>query len=387
MGNAALGAVFALVLLLMAAQYASQGRVWALDAATGAVVCALALGRARRRGLAAALGLAVAAAAAVTARLAGLPGEPGAAAVLGLLVLGGSAVRTLPWRPAAALAGSGLALMTAGLLAAQPPATPFRVGIEVWALALAAGLGLRLLDHRRRAAAEAARRDERLALARELHDLVAHHITGVVVQAQAARIVARKRPEQLDDTLAGIETAGADALSAMRRVVGLLRAVDDTPGTAPAAPGPAELAELVRRFDGHGPEVRLQLPDRDAAEPWPPEVATTVHRIVQESLTNVARHAAHARTAEVAVAHAPGTLTVTVTDDAAPAPSRHRRPAGFGLLGMRERVEALGGALSAGPGPAGGWTVRAELPVPADGRTARTGLPAPEGTASEGAAR
>ncbi|MFD8596087.1 sensor histidine kinase [Kitasatospora sp. NPDC059646] len=363
-GNAVLGAGFALVLLVMAAQYAAQGRVWALDAATGAVVCALAVGRGRSRGGAAALGLAVAGVAALVAREAGLPGEPGAAAVLGLLVLGGSAVRVLPWRPAAAIAAAGLALMTTGLLAGQAPATPFRVGIEVWTLALAAGLGLRLLDHRRRSAAEAARRDERLALARELHDLVAHHITGVVVQAQAARIVARKRPEQLDGTLAGIEAAGADALSAMRRVVGLLRAADDTPGTAPAAPGAAELTDLVRRFDGHGPTVRLRLPDRDTA-PWPPEVATTVHRIVQESLTNIARHAAHARTAEVSVVHPPGTLTVTVADDAPPpGHTRHLRPVGFGLLGMRERVEALGGTFTAGPGPSGGWTVRAELPVP-----------------------
>ncbi|MFG2694757.1 sensor histidine kinase [Kitasatospora sp. NPDC048407] len=362
-GNAVLGAGFALVLLVMAAQYAAQGRVWALDAATGAVVCALALGRERHRGAAAALGLAVAGAAALIAREAGLPGEPGAAAVLGLLVLGGSAVRTLPWRPAAALGAAGLALMTAGLLAAPAPATSFRIGIEVWALALAAGLGLRLLDHRRRAAAESVRRDERLALARELHDLVAHHITGVVVQTQAARIVARKRPEQLDETLAGIETAGADALSAMRRVVGLLRAADDTPGTAPTTPGTAELAALVRRFDDHGPAVQLHLPDQNAT-PWPPEVATTVHRIVQESLTNVARHAAHARTAQVTVAHPPGALTVTVTDDAPPAHTRHLRPVGFGLLGMRERVEALGGTFTAGPAPTGGWTVHAELPVP-----------------------
>ncbi|MFF0389408.1 sensor histidine kinase [Kitasatospora sp. NPDC004615] len=362
-GNAVLGAGFALVLLVMAAQYAAQGRVWALDAATGAVVCALALGRERHRGAAAALGLAVAGAAALIAREAGLPGEPGAAAVLGLLVLGGSAVRTLPWRPAAALGAAGLALMTAGLLAAPAPATSFRIGIEVWALALAAGLGLRLLDHRRRAAAESVRRDERLALARELHDLVAHHITGVVVQTQAARIVARKRPEQLDETLAGIETAGADALFAMRRVVGLLRAADDTPGTAPTTPGTAELAALVRRFDDHGPTVQLHLPDQNAT-PWPPEVATTVHRIVQESLTNVARHAAHARTAQVTVAHPPGTLTVTVTDDAPPGHTRHLRPVGFGLLGMRERVEALGGTFTAGPALTGGWTVHAELPVP-----------------------
>ncbi|MDT0450572.1 sensor histidine kinase [Streptomyces hesseae] len=363
--NAALGTVFALVLAVMAAQYAAQGRVWALDTAVGATVCLIALGRERHRGWAAALGLAVAGAAAVTARIAHLPGEPGAAAVLGLLVLGGSAVRALAWRQASAVAVAGLALMAAGLLTVEAPSTPFRVGIEVWILALGAGLGLRALDHRRRAAAEAVRQEERIALARELHDVVAHHITGIVVQAQAARIVARRQPESLDATLAGIEEAGGEALSAMRRVVGLLRDTDDVATTAPTAPGPEQLAELIGRFDGHGPEVSLRLPPDPT--PWPPEVATTVHRIVQEALTNIARHAAHARSAIVDIAHGPEGVTVTITDDASPGHTRHKHHGGYGLIGMRERVEALGGHLSAGPGPDTGWSVLATLPVPGKG--------------------
>ncbi|MCX5112496.1 hypothetical protein OOK13_29270 [Streptomyces sp. NBC_00378] len=119
---------------------------------------------------------------------------------------------------------------------------------------------------------------------------------------------------------------------------------------------------MVSRFDGHGPEVHLRLPTDPT--PWPPEVATTVHRIVQESLTNIARHAAHAGSATVDVTHGPDGVTVTVTDDAPPGRTRPRRHGGFGLIGMRERVEALGGQLSAGPGRDTGWSVRATLPAP-----------------------
>lgn len=284
-----LGLLFALVLVAVAARFAAQDRIWGFDAAVGATVCAIALGRRRHPGRAASLGLVVAGAAAVTGRFAHLPGEPGAAAVLGLLVLGGSAVRALAWRQAAAVAVAGLALMAAGLLTVRAPSTPFRVGIEVWVLALGAGLGLRLVDHRRQAATKAVRNEERPVLARELHDVVAHHTTGIVVQAQAARIVAGRQPENLDATLAGIEEAGDEALTAMRRVVGLLRDTGDGVTTAPTDSGPDQLADLVRRFDGHGREVSLRLPAEPAS--WPPEVATTVHRIVQEALTNIARHA------------------------------------------------------------------------------------------------
>jgi signal transduction histidine kinase len=255
------------------------------------------------------------------------------------------------------------------VLTADPRAgvsrTPFRVGIEGWCAALGVGLWLRSLDYRRSAAAEAVRRDERLALARELHDVVAHHITGIVLQAQGARIVGRGHSPELDSSLAGIEKAGTEALASMRRVVGLLRDTDDG---ATSAPGPGQLTELVRRFDGHGPVVRLRLPEEPV--PWPPEVTTTVHRIVQESLTNIARHAAHAGSATVSVTQEQEEIKVEITDDALPGPSRHRprHGGGFGLIGMRERVEALGGTLRAGPEPGLGWTVVATLPLPAGDR-------------------
>lgn len=103
--------------------------------------------------------------------------------------------------------------------------------------------------------------------------------------------------------------------------------------------------------------MNLRLPEDPT--PWPPEVATTVHRIVQESLTSIARYAAHARSATVDVTHGPDGVTVTVSDDAPPGHARPGHHGGFGLIGMRERVEALGGHLSAGPGRHTGWSVRA----------------------------
>jgi signal transduction histidine kinase len=137
----------------------------------------------------------------------------------------------------------------------------------------------------------------------------------------------------------------------MRRVVGLLRDADDTVSLAPE-----RLSELVARFDG--PAVRLRLPDGSTA--WPPEVTSTVYRVVQESLTNVARHAPRARSVEVSVGQDASSITVEVVDDG-PATRRHR--GGYGLVGMRERVEALGGTMAAGPGDGVGWAVRARLPV------------------------
>ncbi|MHA6761948.1 sensor histidine kinase [Streptacidiphilus sp. PAMC 29251] len=243
--------------------------------------------------------------------------------------------------------------------------TPVRVGTQVWILALGVGLGLRFLDYRARQTAAAVRQDERLALARELHDVVAHHITGIVLQAQGAQIVARSRPETLGGTLTGIEEAGSEALAAMRQVVGLLRDTDDVATTSPTAPGPEQLSELVRRFEGHGPVVRLRLPDEQAS--WPPEVTSTVYRIVQESLTNIARHASQARSATVDIAQGPAGVTVTITDDAPPGHTRsqHLQKGGLGLIGMRERVEALGGTLTVGPLPGTGWSVLATVPVAA----------------------
>jgi signal transduction histidine kinase len=382
--DAGLGVGFAAALAFQAYRIADSwgGVYWQFGCVVGAVVCGLALVRRRGRLWAAIAGLAVAAAAIVVARLAGLPSEPGPAMALGLSVLVGSAVRVLPaWR-AGAVAVGGAAVVAGGLLAAFVFSTGSVVAAlngAAWLAALVAGLGPRLLAARRRAIAERVRRNERLELARELHDVVADHITSIVLQAQAGQLLARKQPHTAEGSLAGIEAAGSDALAATRRVVGLLRDGDDNDvysavsgptagaaGASAATPGAEQLGELVERFDGHGLAVRLSLPDGDSG--WPPEVARTLYRVVQESLTNISRHAPNARHVTVSIARDRDAVRVQVVDDAPPGAAHYPYRGGYGLIGMRERVEALGGTLSVGPRRGTGWSVLATLPAstPAD---------------------
>ncbi|MEV3977562.1 sensor histidine kinase [Nonomuraea sp. NPDC049758] len=352
--QAALAVAAVAVLVFWAGLIAGSwgGGYWVFDCAAGAAVCALALARRLAPVWTAVGGLAVAAVAVLVAAWAGLPNEPGPAMALGLSVLVGSAVRTLPVQAACAVAAGGLAVAAASVPGAHNGAT---VGLNVawWLAALGVGGGLRLLAARRLSTADRVRHDERRRLARELHDVAAHHLTGIVLQAQAARLLARRGSGPLEESLEDIEDAGAGALAALRRVVGLLReAGDEVPGP------PGRLTDLVGGFDG--PPVTLRVPGE--AESWPPEVAGTVYRIVQESLTNVARHAARAVTVEVTVTGRDDAVVVEVADDAPPAPPSRNR-GGYGLLGMRERVEALDGTLRAGPRPEGGWTVHATLPL------------------------
>ncbi|GIH94286.1 sensor histidine kinase [Planobispora siamensis] len=393
--EAGLGVVSAGLLAFWAYRVAGSwgGGYWWFGCAAGAVVCGLALVRRRGRAWAALAGLAVAVVAVLASRAAGLPAEPGPAMALALSVLVGSAVRALPALTACAVAAGGLAVTACTLLTAHPsassppPVTALNAG--TWLAGVVIGLGVRLRTARRRAVAEDVRRRERLRLARELHDVVAHHVTGIVLQAQAAQVLVRRQPDRVGGSLSGIESAGSDALAATRRLVGLLREAD------PPAPPRESLADLVERFNrpeaglgdgpedecedgrearreagrGAGPEVRLSLPgDGEDEFSWPPEVSSTVYRVVQESLTNVARHAPHARRVEVTVTRRHDTITVEVCDDAPPAQARFHRRGGYGLLGMRERLEALDGTLRAGPRPGpepGGWSVLATLPLPA----------------------
>ncbi|WP_327591098.1 sensor histidine kinase [Nonomuraea sp. NBC_00507] len=360
--GAVLGGVFAVLLAFTACRIADTwgGGYWQFGCAAGAVVCGLALVRRRRRASAAAGGLAVATGAILVSWYADLPAEPGPAMALALSVLVGSAVSTLPAVAAGAIAAGGLAvaagsLLTSGVPAsALPPVTMLNAG--GWIAGVTIGLSSRLLAARNRTIAGNVRRHERLQLARELHDVVAHHVTGIVLQAQAAQVLARKQPGRLDSSLTGIETAGTDALAATRRLVTLLREAGDSP-----TPHSEGLADLAARFDG--PAIRLRLPEDEPD--WPPEVTSTVYRVVQESLTNVSRHAWQARSVHVTVARNGDAVTVEVSDDGAPVPARHQNRRGaYGLLGMRERLEALGGTLHAGPRPGNGWTVLATLPLP-----------------------
>ncbi|RZT88676.1 histidine kinase [Pseudonocardia sediminis] len=236
-----------------------------------------------------------------------------------------------------------------------------------WIGTAAIGLALREAASRRRAQLQDARSAERMELARELHDVVAHHVTGIVVAAQAASVVARTRPDEVDRALASIEHAGADALTAMRRMVGVLRGQTDgarTPGADLAG-----IAELVRRFDqgvgGDGDRVRLRTDPGIEHAVLPAGVAATGYRVVQEALTNVRRHAPGAATVEVELHVRDEHLQVTVRNDGV-GPERPAIPGGaggFGLAGMGERVAALDGVLHAGPTGPGVWTVAARLPI------------------------
>jgi signal transduction histidine kinase len=194
--------------------------------------------------------------------------------------------------------------------------------------------------------------------------VVTHHVTGIVVAAQAAAVVARTSPDDVDRALAAIEIAGTDALAAMRRMVGVLRG-QDTEGARTPGAELREVATLVERFDPERRLVRLTTdPGLEHAVP-PAGVAATGYRVVQEALTNVRRHAPDAAVVEVDVRIREGALLVTVRNDGVPlVPVGPRGGAGgFGLAGMAERVAALDGRLAAGPTAPGVWTVSAWLPL------------------------
>ncbi|MET3430201.1 signal transduction histidine kinase [Actinoplanes tereljensis] len=336
-------------------------RYWLVGGVAAVVVGGLALARHRHPRWTAVTALVVAGLTIAAARVFNLPTEPGPAMALALAVLVGSAVRTQPVRPAGGIAAGGLAVVVGAFLAARPHSSgasaAVALNIASYLGGVTIGLALRLLDERSAVATARVRQDERLELARELHDVVAHHIAGMLIQAQATHVLARRDPGRVGESLSGIEASAAEALRAMRRVVGVLRDDDDPPATSA---GPEGLGDLVERFNRQGPPVVLHAGGADAA--WPPEVSSTVYRIVRESLTNVARHAPHAGDVRVVVGEGPDGVTVEVADDAAHGPAPESR-GGYGLVGMRERVESLGGTLHAGPRAEAGWSVRATLPV------------------------
>ena len=290
----------------------------------------------------------------------------GLAELVALGVLAGWAIRMLPLRRAIPL----LVVLTGAVVAIdewRPRGGSNRFVSSALLIGLggcvAAGLLLRQSDRERVSAASRARHDERLALARELHDVVAHHVTGMVVQAQAGQLVARTQPERAESTLRSIERAGSEALAAMRRVVGALRA-EDGASAAATAPGStlAELAELADHSAALGLAVHLTFePEGDWPRDVPPELAQSVHRIVRESMTNAQRHASGATSVQILVRRLPTSLEIQIADD-----GRGRSPsgvAGFGLVGLAERVDALGGTFTAGPSDDGGWQVHATLPL------------------------
>ncbi|WP_207400817.1 sensor histidine kinase [Actinomadura roseirufa] len=249
------------------------------------------------------------------------------------------------------------------------PGTGFVVG---WALVVL--VTAELIRMRRQKVAETARThaeeerrqasEERLRMARELHDVLAHNISMINVQAGVALHLMDERPEQARTALAAIKEASKEALTEMRGVIGALRAQGESAPRAPTA-GLDRLEDLLARARSAGLAVRAEITgDR---RPLHAGTDLAAFRIVQESLTNVTRHAGPGPvTARVGIAYGEHEIVVLVEDDGRGVSLLDDHPGGSGIRGMRERAAALGGAFEAGPREGGGFRVRAVLPLDGD---------------------
>jgi signal transduction histidine kinase len=267
---------------------------------------------------------------------------------IGAVLLLGMAIGFMPLR-----AGFGAEYVIAGLA----------LGLVATAV-IALAVYLRLVESTRLRAMDSVRAEQRAEFARDLHDFIAHHVTGIVVQAQGARFIAEQDPKRVLLALEQIEQAGAETMASMRRMVGVLRDPHARPD-APLAPlaGVDELGPLLDQFSAAG-DVLARLHVDGSTVGVPVEVSTSAYRVVMEALTNIRRHAKDARVADVWVRRTPDWLLVRVANDGAPPRAAMPREApGYGLVGLTERVRAVGGRITAGPGIDGGWVVDAALPL------------------------
>jgi signal transduction histidine kinase len=332
----------------------------------------------RRRFPGAVLALSVASGLAVAAL--GLPPE-----ILGVAIL--VAVYTVAayadrWVPLVGLAvaevGSAAVQLTSGRFQAPTVVSNALVIGAAWLVGHFVGVRrayIRQLEERtaelERARAELARRavvEERLRLARELHDVVAHAMSVIAVQSGVGAHVADTQPEEAAKALAAIEATSRAALEELRRLLGVLRQEDEPQGDLAPVPGLADLEGLLAEVAKTGLAVKLQV--HGTRPSLPAGVDLSAYRIVQEALTNVVKHAGPAR-AQVTVGYHDQNVTVEVTDDgrgAMTSASDGRVGSGHGLIGMRERVAAFGGNLEVGPGLDGGFRVAARLPLGAERR-------------------
>nr|WP_307804864.1 sensor histidine kinase [Streptomyces sp. VRA16 Mangrove soil] len=308
-------------------------------------------------------------------------GEPRApvvmSAVVALYTVAATTDRPTTWRVGLAT----MAVLTGSAMLAGP--LPWyaqeNLGIFAWTgMAAAAGDAVRSrrafvdairerAERAERTREEEARRrvaEERLRIARDLHDVVAHHIALVNVQAGVAAHVMDKRPDQAKEALSHVREASRSALNELRATVGLLRQSGDPEAPTEPAPGLDRLDDLVDTFRHAG--LPVEVARAEDAPPLPAAVDLAAFRIVQEALTNVQKHAGRDAKAEVSVVRVGPNVEVSVLDNGPGAAAVSARPdknGGHGLLGMRERVTALGGTLTAGPRYGGGFRVHAILPV------------------------
>lgn len=213
--------------------------------------------------------------------------------------------------------------------------------------------------HREQEAADAVTR-ERVRIARELHDVVAHEITVMTIQSAAARRVLATSPKQAESAIQSAEEAGHRALTEVRRLLGMLRTTD--PRTTRPQPGLASLDSLVEQMNDAGLPTKLSLTGE--IRPLPLGVDVNAYRIIQESLTNTLKHGGPDARAEIKVGFDREALTIEVADDGRGAASSRPESPGQGLVGMHERAALLDGALRAGPRPGGGYRVNARIPIP-----------------------
>ncbi|GGS58872.1 sensor histidine kinase [Actinokineospora fastidiosa] len=254
-----------------------------------------------------------------------------------------------------AVLGAAIMLGKVGLSAAVGHLRPVEAlgGVTVLLFAMALGAAVRYRASARARAVDQVRLVERERLARDLHDTVAHHVTAMAIRAQAGMATAATDPTAAVDALRLIDAEAARALDEMRGIVRILRAEqpDDL------APNP-RVADLRRLVSHSGPVVAVEL--RGDVDDLPSPVAAAVYRLAQEAITNARRHARHATRVDVRVVADHAEVRVLVSDDGE---AGHLSGApGYGLIGMRERANLLGGTCAAGPDPDGGWTVTAVLP-------------------------
>ena len=214
------------------------------------------------------------------------------------------------------------------------------------------------LERARGGEAQAAVQEERARIARELHDVVAHDVSVMVVQAAAAKRIVEREPDRAEEAIGSIEGTGREALAEMRRLLGVLRRGDEDLALAPQ-PSLSRVDALLARTRAAGLDVALERSGDDA--PLPAGVDLAAYRVVQEALANVVRHAG-AEHATVRLTYDPGAVVVEVVDDGRGAANGGGK-AGHGLIGLRERVDLYGGDFEAGPRAEGGFGVRARLPV------------------------
>ena len=203
---------------------------------------------------------------------------------------------------------------------------------------------------------------ERARIARELHDVIAHSVGLMTVQAGAANLVFDKNPDAALSSLSSIEHTGRQALGELRRLLGVLRAEGGEGGELTPQPGLDHLDELVAEIEEAGVGVAVTV--EGDLQDLPTALGLSAYRILQEALTNVIKHAGRQARSEVLVRRTPGELVMEIADDGRGVPAgRSRMPGGHGLIGMRERVAVFGGRMTMGPRREGGFSVRIEIPL------------------------